>query len=71
MSFKRKVKALAWLLNTWLNLHPQKTDMIGGIENKICEVFQHEYAVLPELKNIQIQQTRKEFEGDFTFLKNV
>ncbi len=42
--------------------------MIGGIENKICEVFQHEYGVLPELKNIQIQQTRKEFEGDFTLV---
>lgn len=42
--------------------------MISGIENKICEVFQQEYGVLPELKNIQIQQTRKEFEGDFTLV---
>ena len=42
--------------------------MINGIEFKIAEIFNGQYGVIPDLKSIQIQETRKEFEGDFTLV---
>ena len=39
--------------------------MIKGIEQLVSKVFQEQYGEAPIAESIQIQETRKDFEGDF------
>ena len=42
--------------------------MIKGIEQLVSKVFQEQYGEAPSAESIQIQETRKDFEGDFTIV---
>ena len=42
--------------------------MVKGIEQIVSKVFQECYGEIPSSTSIQIQETKKEFEGDFTIV---
>ena len=42
--------------------------MIKGIEQLVSKVFEEYYGETPSAESIQIQETRKDFEGDFTIV---
>lgn len=42
--------------------------MIKGIEQIVSKVFEEHYGTTPDATSIQIQETRKDFEGDFTIV---
>ncbi len=42
--------------------------MIKGIEQLVSKVFTDYYGEIPSAESIQIQETRKDFEGDFTIV---